>query len=533
MDVEVGIVECDWRVDTSDCSRPHEFMLMQVVLGVCVVFYLILAAIAYGILWARKHYRLTPPGPVIDFKQPDGSIRPKPIEAFCVFSIAGLLIRSVSIILVIVDAFPDSTIVKELLSEISVCCAFPSWASLVIGIWYATPNLSAPGDNLRVRVPRPKVVNMIFFYLLFGPFLLDLPSVISSGIFLMKHEYVEANTAIAVHFITLGTVLLVATGLFYFTLNQLAEAIAEYSMPSDLINIHIGVTPTALDGSGGEIFVLSPLPESEREHSVWGTDLSKVRVRLINIRNVGTIVLFFYVAIYLAYGIARPMIHSHIVWNVFFCVCFNLDPGTPTIFVFFILSILHHRRAEAPKLRQVYSSGNTPVSSPMVAFTPTFRPTRPFAGLLRDELPSHYFSDGTSKSSTSNDSSRPESVTPPASPTGTNKGGGGGGGYGSKHRRSPLSPLPTAHLHFVTPRLNSFTDNKLFSLEDLDDVDTAVDSSTVQQDSTTSFDIESLLVKPPKTFEIPYPSPPCSSAKSDGSSSTRSHSSPPSQHSGV
>ncbi|KAF9975557.1 hypothetical protein BGZ73_000769 [Actinomortierella ambigua] len=456
---------------------------MQVVLGVCVVFYLILAAIAYGILWARRHYRLTPPGPVIDFKQPDGSIRPKPIEAFCVFSIAGLL-----------------------------------------SIWYATPNLSTPGDNLRVRVPRPRVVNMVFFYLLFGPFLLDLPSVISSGTFLMKHEYVKANIAIAVHFITLGTVLLVATGLYYFTLNQLAEAIAEYSMPSDLINIHIGITPTALDGSGGEIFVLSPLPESEREHSVWGTDLSKVRVRLIKIRNVGTIVLFFYVAIYLAYGIARPMIHSHIAWNVFFCVCFNLDPGTPTIFVFFILSILHHRRVEAPKLRQVYSSGSTPVSTPMSSFAPTFRPTRPLAGMLRDALPSHYFSDTTSKS-TSDDSSRRGSMTPPASPTDISKGGA--------HHVS-LAPPPVAHLHFATPRLNAVPDNKLRRLEELDTkVDAAKDKSPAHKDSMTSLDVESLLVKPSNLFEIPYPSPPCSTAKSDGSSSPRSQSSPPSQHSGL
>ncbi|KAG0234050.1 hypothetical protein BGW42_006916 [Actinomortierella wolfii] len=531
MDVWNGIVKCDWRVDTSDCPRPHEYMLMQVVLGVCVVFYLVLAVIAYGILWARKHYRLTPPGPVIDFKQPDGSIRPKPIEAFCVFSIAGLLIRSVSIILVIIDAFPESTIVKELLSEISVCCAFPSWASLVIGIWYATPNLSSPGDNLRVRIPRPKIVNIIFFYLLFGPFLLDLPSVISSGTFLMKHEYVKANIAIAVHFITLGTVLLLATGLFYFTLNQLAEAIAEYSMPPDLINIHVGVTPTALDGSGGEIFTLSPLPESEREDSVWGTDLSKVRVRLLKIRNVGTVVLFFYVAIYLAYGIARPKIHSHIVWNVFFCVCFNLDPGTPTIFIFFILSILHHRRTEAPKLRQVYSSGGTPVATPMSTFPPTFRPTRPLVGMLRDELPSHYFASMTPNMA-SNNSSRSGSVTLPPHSVETISSCGGKSGY---NHPSSLSSTLEGHLHFVTPRQPQHTArDQPFNLEDLDIDGSLTEAKKPVQHGTTmtGVDIESPLAKPVITFEIPYPSPPCSTAKSDGSASPRSQS-PPSQHSGV
>ncbi|KAG0238802.1 hypothetical protein BGW41_008013 [Actinomortierella wolfii] len=454
MDVWNGIVKCDWRVDTSDCPRPHEYMLMQVVLGVCVVFYLVLAVIAYGILWARKHYHLTPPGPVIDFKQPDGSIRPKPIEAFCVFSIAGLLIRSVSIILVIIDAFPESTIVKELL----------------------------------------------------------------------------ANIAIAVHFITLGTVLLLATGLFYFTLNQLAEAIAEYSMPPDLINIHVGVTPTALDGSGGEVFTLSPLPESEREDSVWGTDLSKVRVRLLKIRNVGTVVLFFYVAIYLAYGIARPKIHSHIVWNVFFCVCFNLDPGTPTIFIFFILSILHHRRTEAPKLRQVYSSGGTPVSTPMSTFPPTFRPTRPLVGMLRDELPSHYFASMTPNMA-SNNSSRSGSLTLPPHSVETIS-SCGKSGY---NHPSSLSSTLEGHLHFVTPRQPQHTvRDQPFNLEDLDiDGSLTEDKKPVQHGTTmTGVDIESPLAKPVITFEIPYPSPPCSTAKSDGSASPRSQS-PPSQHSGV
>ncbi|KAG0257172.1 hypothetical protein BG011_004090 [Mortierella polycephala] len=371
MDVAHGLVDCDWRVDITSCRTIHEKIVIKVVLIVCVCCYLVLASIGYGILWARNRYNLTPPGPIIDFHHPDGGIRPKPIESFCALSIAGLLVRSISIFLVIIDAFPHSTIVQELISEIAVCCSFPCWACFVIGIWYATPKLSVPGDNLKIRVPNPRVINIVFFYLFFGPFLLDLPSVISSGTFLHRREYTKTNIAIAVHYITLGGVLMFATGIFYFTLNQLAKAIAEYTVPSELTLIHVGVTPAALDGSGGQTFTLSPLQDGEKEEAI---SLANVRYRLVSIRNAGTVMLCFYVMIYLAYGIARPMIHTHIAWNIFFSVCFNLDPGTPTIFAYFIISILYHINSGPPRLREVYS-----IPRPPMIHIPSSRPARPLS----------------------------------------------------------------------------------------------------------------------------------------------------------
>ncbi|KAI7828782.1 hypothetical protein BC939DRAFT_50230 [Gamsiella multidivaricata] len=282
------------------------------------------------------------------------------------------LVRSLSIILVIIDAFPHSTIAQELISEIAVCCSFPCWACFVIGVWYATPKLSVPGDNVKIRVPRPKVINSIFFFLLFGPFLLDLPSVISSGTFLARGQYTKTNIAIAVHYITLGGVLLSATGIFYFTLNQLAKAIEEYTVPSELTLVHVRLSPT-VDLPGGQTFTLSPLSESEKEdEKLWDSSLVKVRHRLISIRNAGTVMLCFYVMIYLIYGITRPLIHAHIVWNVFFCAFFNLDPGTPTIFAYFIFSIMYHINAGPPRLRQVYS-----VPRPPLVYMPSSRPDRP------------------------------------------------------------------------------------------------------------------------------------------------------------
>ncbi|KAF9949759.1 hypothetical protein BGZ65_007075, partial [Modicella reniformis] len=283
-----------------------------------------------------------------------------------------LLVRSLSLFLVIIDAFPHSTTVQELLSEIAVCCGFPCWACFVIGIWYATPKLSVAGDNLKIRVPRPKVINSVFFYLFFGPFLLDLPSVISSGTFLARSQYTKTNIAIAVHYITLGGLLMFATGIFYFTLNQLAKAIEEYTMPSNLTLVHVGVA-SVTDNLGGQTFTLSPLTESEKEdEDLWDTSLVKVRLRLISIRKAGTCMLLFYVVIYLIYGTTRVLIHSHIVWNVLFCVIFNLDPGTPTLYAYFILSILLHKNTGPPQLRQVYS-----VPRPPMVYLPPSRPNRP------------------------------------------------------------------------------------------------------------------------------------------------------------
>ncbi|KAF9288747.1 hypothetical protein BGZ68_010675 [Mortierella alpina] len=375
MDVADGLVDCDWRVDITSCRSHHEKIVIQAVLILCVCCYLFLAAVGYGILWARNRYNLTPPGPIIDFHHPDGGIRPKPIESFCALSIAGLLVRSLSIFLVIIDAFPHSTTVQELISEIAVCCSFPCWACFVIGVWYATPKLSVPGDNVKIRVPKPKVINSVFFYLLFGPFLLDLPSVISSGTFLSRGQYTKTNIAIAVHFITLGGVLIFATAIFYFTLDQLTRAIAEYTVPSDLNLIHVGVAPATLDGSGGQTFTLSPLTETDKEdEEIWDTSLGKVRHRLVSIRNAGTVMLCFYVMIYLIYGIARPLIHTHIVWNVFFCICFNLDPGIPTIFAYFIFSILYHIHSGPPRLRHVYS-----IPRPPMVHIPSSRPARPLS----------------------------------------------------------------------------------------------------------------------------------------------------------
>lgn len=86
--------------------------------------------------------------------------------------------------------------------------------------------------------------------------------------------------------------------------------------------------------------------------------------------------LCFYVVMYLVYGICRPMIHNHIVWNVFFCICFNLDPGTPTIFAYFIFSIMYHVRQGPPRLHQVYSSGMAPVSRPAMSHFPSSGPMR-------------------------------------------------------------------------------------------------------------------------------------------------------------
>jgi hypothetical protein len=105
--------------------------------------------------------------------------------------------------------------------------------------------------------------------------------VISSGTFLSRSEYVRTNIAIAVHFLTLGGVILIATGIFYFTLNQLTNAIAEYTVPSELTLVHVGVIPASPDGTGGQTFTLSPLPESEKEdEDVWDTSLTKVRHRV-------------------------------------------------------------------------------------------------------------------------------------------------------------------------------------------------------------------------------------------------------------
>ncbi|KAG0237588.1 hypothetical protein BGX31_003545 [Mortierella sp. GBA43] len=231
---------------------------------------------------------------------------------------------------------------------------------------------SVPGDNLKIRVPRPKVINSVFFYLFFGPLLLDLPSVISSGTFLARKEYVKANIAIAVHYITLGGLLTFATGIFYFTLNQLAKAIEEYTVPDELTLVHVGVVPVA-DIVGGQTFTLSPLTDSEKEDSdMWDTSLAKVRQRLIGIRKAGTAMLCFYVVVYLIYGITRPLIHSHSVLNVVFCLIFNLDPGTPTIFAYFILSILIHVNAGPPRLQEVYQ-----VPRPPLVYMPTSRPNRP------------------------------------------------------------------------------------------------------------------------------------------------------------
>ena len=124
------------------------------------------------------------------------------------------------------------------------------------------------------------MINSVFFYLFFGPFLLDLPSVISSGTFLAREEYTKANTAISVHFITLGGVLIFATGIFYFTVNQLAKAIEEYTVPSELTLVHVGVVPVA-DISGGQTFTLSPLTDSEKEdEELWDTSLARVRHRV-------------------------------------------------------------------------------------------------------------------------------------------------------------------------------------------------------------------------------------------------------------
>ncbi|GJJ77927.1 hypothetical protein EMPS_10286 [Entomortierella parvispora] len=346
MDVADGPVECDWRVDITSCGDGRERTIVQAVL----------------IIWRHSP------------KTNRVLLCPLNCRLARVWDV-----RSLSIFLVIIDAFPNSTIVQELISEIAVCCSFPCWACFVIGVWYATPKLSVPGDNMKIRVPRPQVMNSVFAYLLFGPFLLDLPSVISSGTFLSRRQYTKTNISIATHFITLAVVISVAMIIFWLTLDQLAKAIAEYTVPSNMTLVHVGVTPAALDGSGGQTFTLSPLPESEKEEQIWDTSLAKVRLRLISIRNAGTLMLCFYITIYLIYGIARPMIHEHIVWNIFFCVCFNLDPGTPTIFAYFIFSILYHVHQGPPQLPEVYSLGpdTSSVSRPPAMYMPPSRPTRP------------------------------------------------------------------------------------------------------------------------------------------------------------
>ncbi|ORZ04173.1 hypothetical protein BCR41DRAFT_200044 [Lobosporangium transversale] len=91
--------------------------------------------------------------------------------------------------------------------------------------------------------------------------------------------------------------------------------------------------------------------------------------------------LCFYTVIYLIYGITRPLIHTHVAWNVLFCVVFNLDPGTPTIFAYFIFSILYHINTGPPRLREVYS-----VPRPPMVHVPNIRPNRPISDSYLFEL---------------------------------------------------------------------------------------------------------------------------------------------------
>ncbi|KAG0287784.1 hypothetical protein BGZ98_004492, partial [Dissophora globulifera] len=91
MNVGAGMVDCDWRVDITSCRTDHERIVVRAILILCVCCYMGLACVGCGILWARQRYNLTPPGPIINFRHPDGGIRPKPIESFCALSIAGML----------------------------------------------------------------------------------------------------------------------------------------------------------------------------------------------------------------------------------------------------------------------------------------------------------------------------------------------------------------------------------------------------------------------------------------------------------
>lgn len=126
--------------------------------------------------------------------------------------------------------------------------------------------------------------------------------------------------------------------------------------------------------------------------------------------------LCFYIMIYLIYGIARPMIHEHVVWNIFFCVCFNLDPGTPTIFAYFIFSIMYHVNQGPPQLHQVYSLGPGPEMAavprrPPVLHIPSSRSTRPRSDSYLYDLhrPSTHHTTGAGI--------RSSSLWPPSSPT--------------------------------------------------------------------------------------------------------------------
>ncbi|KAF8950334.1 hypothetical protein BGZ46_004596, partial [Entomortierella lignicola] len=229
-------------------------------------------------------------------------------------------------------------------------------------------------EGVKIRVPPSFVINSVFFYLLFGPFLIDLPSVISSGTFLAQKQYTKSNIAIAVHFFTLGFVLLIATVIYYFTLNQLTNAIRQYTVPAELTLVNIGISPT-MDFQSGQTYTLGPPTQSEKENDeLWDTGLSKARYRLISIRNAGTLMLCFYVLMYLTYGIARPLIHKNIISNVIFCLVFNLDPGTPTIYAYFIFSILYRINTHPSNLHQPAN-----ISRPPTVHIPASRPARPLS----------------------------------------------------------------------------------------------------------------------------------------------------------
>ncbi|KAF9109268.1 hypothetical protein BGX27_007789 [Mortierella sp. AM989] len=122
---------------------------------------------------------------------------------------------------------------------------------------------------------------------------------------------------------------------------KLATAIAEYTVPPELTLVNVGVSPTA-HLPGGQSFTLSPPSEREKEEDeIWDTGLSKARNRLI---------------------------------GILFCLVFNLDPGTPTIYAYFIFSILYRINTRSSRLHQPSS-----ISRPPMAHIQSSRRARPIS----------------------------------------------------------------------------------------------------------------------------------------------------------
>ncbi|CAO3625029.1 unnamed protein product [Cunninghamella blakesleeana] len=274
---------CNWRLTVTHCEGDIIFHYLGII---NIVLTALLVVIGYGLLY----HRLVVLKQVI-FEYRNNFLRPRAMEAVVFFMSIFNTVRLIQSVVIITDTV-QNIIFRQFIFEFGYELGFTTLTTYLYGVTHALRESDrAIFDQW---ISSPKYVDIFCTLAIVAPFFTNTISSLGAGISAYYGNYDLANIFVQV----LYTVWIV----------------------------HCIVIATATLVSGLRLVSILETHIKRKEEAQAAIDVSKVQLGAQKVKIIAftsSICLYLYTGVSLTYATIRYKIHTHIVWNLIFCISWN------------------------------------------------------------------------------------------------------------------------------------------------------------------------------------------------------------------